>query len=251
MNFIDILIIGIIMLGALHGYRKGLITGVANFIGTILGFILAAAAYNPVGQWLTTSTPLKGWIEPWVYRSALPFVESQASGLQQNVIDKMLNFIPDGWSSLLSGNLNGVQVIPQASLEKIAHAFAESVTKNIITVLAFIAVFLTVVIVIQIVTAIVLKPFGIFGGVLNSGGGLAFGALASILTLSIIIGLFDPLLQLVAQTSGTSMIQEALFYAPLLSIFHGLEQIFAAQLSSGLFKQLIPNTGDILKEIGL
>lgn len=244
MNLIDVLIVGIILLGALQGYRKGLITGIASLAGSILGFAVASASSSSVYNWLISATPLSDWIEPLVYRAVLPFVQSEAAAVEQNVADKFLAQIPAQWGELFNHYLqNNGAIVQQQTLEQIGHTFARTITGNIIHIIAFAGVFLLVLVIVQIALSLILGPLGLFGGVLNSGGGLICGALGSFVVLSVLVGLIAPLLDLAEKATGQTMIQQALFYPYLLGLFHVLEHVFAAQLSQDIFNQLLTGSG--------
>ncbi|MFA7064883.1 MAG: CvpA family protein [Bacilli bacterium] len=57
MNIIDYLIIIIIVLAILNGFRQGIINSVVTFIGTLLVFILAFYLKNPVSSFLYEHLP--------------------------------------------------------------------------------------------------------------------------------------------------------------------------------------------------
>ena len=139
MNLIDVLILGVVLLGALQGYRKGLVTGIASFLGAILGFAIAASTYNMFLNWLIKSTPLSGWLEPIVYRSVLPFVQSQATNIGQGMVDKILSLVPSEWGNLFNHYLqNSGTLVQQDALEQIGHVFAQTITENLIKIIALI-----------------------------------------------------------------------------------------------------------------
>ena len=57
MNILDYLILIIIILGALYGYKRGFIGSLINFIGTIVVIILAFYLKNPISVFLYEHFP--------------------------------------------------------------------------------------------------------------------------------------------------------------------------------------------------
>lgn len=240
MNLIDILILGFILFGALHGYQKGLISSILSFLSSILGFFVASWKYMVVLRWAEQYFPLRQWLEPVIYRAILPSVQSKASSLQNQALGNILGALPPEWRSLFE-NLSGVQM-PQA-VEQVTHSLAGAVTERILSLIAFGCVFYIVVIIIQLLFSILLRPFGGWGGPLNRGGGLLFGGLGALIGLSVMAGLFSPLLQLGVGGSFNGLIQSSVFYSYLLDIFRVLDQAFAAQLSEKLIEPLTHDQG--------
>ncbi len=57
MNFIDIIILVIILFAGINGFRKGVINSVVTFVGTILVLIIAFYLKNPISTLLYTYLP--------------------------------------------------------------------------------------------------------------------------------------------------------------------------------------------------
>jgi len=241
-NLIDVLIVGFVLLGALHGYQRGLITSIVNFLSWIIGFLVASWQYMAVLRWTEQYFPLQQWLEPVIYRALLPTVESKASSLQQKVLGNIFGAIPEEWSSIFSSlNLTGVKM-PQ-TIEQMTHSLAGIVTENILSLLAFGLVFYCVVLLMQLLAAILLRPFGSLIGSFNRGGGLMFGGLSSLIGLSVLAGLLSPFIQLGVGGSFTGLIQNAYFYPYLVETFNVLDQLFSAQLREKLFEPLSMGKG--------
>ncbi|HEY8911468.1 MAG TPA: CvpA family protein [Desulfosporosinus sp.] len=240
MNLIDILILGFILLGALHGYQKGLISSIVNLLSSIVGFLIASWQYMAALRWAEQYFPLQQWVEPVVYKALLPAVQSKASSLQHQALGNILGALPPEWQNLL-GDLSGAQ-IPQA-LEQVTHRLAGMFTESILGLFAFACVFYIVVFIMQLLFSILLRPFGSWGGSLNRGGGLLFGGLSALIGMSVMAGLFSPLLQLGVGGSFNALIQSSSFYPYLLGIFRVLDQVFAAQLSQKLLEPLSQGQG--------
>lgn len=240
MNLIDIFILGLILLGALRGYQRGLISSIVNFLSSVVGFLVASWKYMVALRWAEQYFPLQQWLEPVIYRAILPSVQSKASSLQHQALGNILGTLPPEWRSLFE-NLPSVQ-IPQA-IEQGTHRLAGMFTERILSLIAFGCVFYIVVFIIQLFFSIILRPFGSWGGSLNSGGGLLFGGLSALIGLSVMAGLFSPLLQLGVGGSFNALIQSSSFYPHLVQIFRTLDQMFTAQLSQKLLEPLSQGQG--------
>lgn len=240
MNLIDILILGFILLGALHGYQKGLISSIVNFISSIIGFLVASWKYMSALHWAEQYFPLRQWLEPVIFRAILPSVQSKASSLQDQALGNILGALPLEWRSLFE-NLSGVQM-PQA-IEQVTHRLAGTFTERILSLIAFGFVFCFVVFSIQLLFSILVRPFGSWGGSFDRGGGLLFGGLAALIGMSVIAGLFSPLLHLSVGGSFSALIQSSVFFPYLVEIFRVLDQVFAAQLSQILLEPLSQGKG--------
>jgi len=240
MNLIDILILGLILLGALQGYRKGLISSIITFLSSIVGFLVASWKYLVVLRWAEQYFPLQQWLEPVIYRAILPSVQSKASSLQQQTLGNILGGLPPQWRSIFE-NLTGVQM-PQA-VEQVTHSLVGVFTESILSLIAFGCVFYSVVAVMQLFSFILLRPFGSWGGSFNRQGGLLFGGLSALIGLSVMAGLFSPLLQLGVGGSLNALIQSSSFYHYLVGIFGVLDQVLKAQLSQKLFEPLLKGQG--------
>ncbi|TGE34009.1 CvpA family protein [Desulfosporosinus sp. Sb-LF] len=237
MNLIDILILGIILLGALRGYQRGFLTSVVNFLSSIAGFLVATWEYAAVLRWVQQYLPLQRWLEPVIYRAILPSVESKASTLQQQALGNILGALPPEWRGIFAqANIPGVQMTQ--GIEQVTHRLAGMLTERILNLIAFGFVFYLVVLLIQVLAAIFLHPFGSWGGSFNRGGGLVLGGLSALIGLSILAGLSFPLLQLGVGGSFKTLVQNSYFFPYLGQIFHSLDQAFSAQLDQKLLDPL-------------
>lgn len=240
MNLIDILILGFILLGALHGYQRGLISSIVNFLSSIVGFLVASWKYMVALHWVEQYFPLQEWLEPVIYRAILPAVQAKASSIQHQALGNILGALPPEWRSLFE-TVPGVQM-PQA-LEQVTHRLAGMFTERILSLIAFGCVFYLVVFIIQVLISTLLRPFGSWGGSFNRGGGLVFGGLSALIVISVMAGLFSPLLQLGFGGSVNALIQNSTFYPNLVEIFRALDQLFTAQLSQRLIEPLSQSQG--------
>ena len=240
MNLIDVLIIGFVLLGALHGYQRGFITSIVSFLSSIIAFLVATWEYMIALHWVEQYFPLKEWLEPLIYRALLPSVQSKAGTLQQQALGNILGALPPEWRSIFE-NLQGVKT--SDTIEQVTHSIAAMLTDHILSLIAFGCVFYIVVVLSHLAVSILLRPLGSWSGSFNRGGGLMFGGLSTLIGLSVLIGLLSPLLQLGVGGSFSLLIQHSYFYPYLLGVFHGLDQVFSAQLSQKLLEPLSQGKG--------
>jgi uncharacterized membrane protein required for colicin V production len=233
MNVIDILILVVMILSALQGYRKGLITGLGQFAGIIIGFFVASLEYMNVLRWLEQLFSLQSWLEPVIYKLVLPSLQSQTGTITQQSIEKLLEMIPaELRNSLASSNIieGSAATMTQGYIEQASRNISGFLTEKILALLAFVLVFFIIVIIVQIIVTILFVPLGIFRGVVNRGGGLLFGGLCAFLSLAVISGIFLPIFKIDTQSSGLMLIQQSYFLPYLLQTFQMLCQVFSLQL---------------------
>lgn len=240
MNLVDVIIIGFVLLGALHGYQRGLITSIIGFLSSIFGFLVATKEYMPALHWAEQYFSLKEWIEPIIYRVLLPSVQAKADSLQQQALGSILGSLPSEWKSIFE-SLQGAKL--SGTLEQVTHRLAGMIAENILALIAFGCVFYIVVVITHILVSILIRPLGSWSGTLNRGGGLIFGGLSTLIGLSVLVGLISPFLQLNAGGSFNSLIQSSYISPYLVKIFHALDQAFSAQLSQKLLEPISQGKG--------
>lgn len=247
MNIFDILILGFLILGALQGYRKGLVFGLVSLLGSLLGFYVAVKEYLNVLGWLEQHTPLRQWLEPAVYRSVLPSVQNQAQTTQQQALERIFSMIPKELQGLIgSGTVPDFHAYTQNIVQTIAKSMSSVLTDNLMRILAFFLTYLAVVLILQILAVIILVPLSFFGGTVNRGGGFLFGALGVLVVIAIIVGLISPFLPILGQSGPLALLQKALLYPYLTQIFEGLKAIFRLEMAQNLKLPL-----DLMKGIGI
>jgi uncharacterized membrane protein required for colicin V production len=235
MNIFDILILGFVLLGALQGYRKGLITGIVSLLGTLLGLVLAAREYLKVLAWIDKNTPIREWINPFVYKFMLPSVESQAKIAQQQTLERILSMFPKELRNLIgSGSVPDFQSYTQSAVQAIAKDLSGIVTDNLMKMLAFAITFSFIVLIIQIIAFLILSPVGLLSGTVNRGGGFLLGGISAFIGLAVFIGLFSPFVTLAGQATPWGLLQESQSYPYLVKTFSYLVEMLRLNLDQGL-----------------
>jgi uncharacterized membrane protein required for colicin V production len=71
-DWINWLLAGYLLLGALYGLRRGLFGVLFSLAGYLVGIMLASHWRNAATQWLTTVLPLRRWVAEWVAKVPMP-----------------------------------------------------------------------------------------------------------------------------------------------------------------------------------
>jgi uncharacterized membrane protein required for colicin V production len=240
MNIVDVLIVGIIILGALQGYHKGLITGLANFVGGIVGLIIAAYSHSTLLMWLEGQFHIRERLEPVIYNIIKPAIETQAKSIDGKVLEAVSQMFPLELRSLLSDTdgATGLSSISQNALQQIGHKLSGALTDNLLKLAAFAAVFFLVVIIIQVVVKILLGSLGVVGGATNRGGGFFFGGLCALLGLVVVAGVVAPLIKLGIGGNVDNIVNQSNLYPYLLSLFQLADNLLKAHLVPQIWSQL-------------
>lgn len=237
MNLVDILILGFILLGALHGYQRGLITSIVNLVSSIVGFVVASWQYLNALNFVQNYFPLQERLEPLVYRLIFPAVQSKVSSLQESAFGNLLDALPQEWRGVFAqADLSGGQM-PQA-VEQLTHRLSGLLSERILFILAFACVFFVVFFLIQGLVSIILRPFGGWAGAFNRGGGLLFGGISAMIGLAVLAGLLSPLMELGASAKYLAFIQSSTLYPYLVGVFHIFDQALFAQMNQKLLEPL-------------
>lgn len=235
MNIFDILILGIVLLGALQGYRKGLISGLVSFVGSLLGLILAAKEYLKVLAWIDQNTPIRNWLEPVVYKLILPSVESKAHLAGQQTLERILSMFPKELRDLIgNGTVPDFQAYTQTAIQAIAKNLSGIITDNLLKVIAFTLTYTFIILIIGILTSLILSPFGLFSGTINRGGGFFLGGLSSFVGLAVFVGLLSPFITLAGADTLWGLLQRSESYPYLVQTFSYLGEVLRLNLDQGI-----------------
>lgn len=153
---IDLILIAIVLLSALLGYKKGLVKLAAKLFAGIIAIIITVIAYKPVANIVIKNTPIE---------------EKIASTIVEN-----------------TGNLVNKNEIANGIVENIAKEKANDIARSILYVLTAIVLFVIVKIIFSIIISLIdsvanlplLKQF-------NEAGGMAYGIVRGLLIVGICI----------------------------------------------------------------
>ena len=229
MNFLDIVIITTIVVGAFFGYMRGMLASLAGFISTLLGFGAASHLFLHALNWAEAQFPLRQGLEPLIYRLILPAVQAKVdSEIDQQRTDGILGRLPEDVRGMLE-TLIGPRI--SESVEEAARHFAGILTDRLLYLLAFVGVFCVTMVFLQLAFSIALSFFNKGTRPLMRPGGPVFGAAGVFIGLSIIAALFWPFYQ--ADVGGTLMnlARGSLLYPYFLESFQMLDKAFGGQIS--------------------
>ncbi|NQS76464.1 MAG: CvpA family protein [Peptococcaceae bacterium] len=181
MNWLDWLIIAIIIFTAFQGLRRGLILSVAKLAGVLLGFGLAISHYSDLAAYLNDQWQLNEKIMP----------------LTSKIIELVFPTRLTGGSSFCTGQPVLAQVNPYSMLSSYGDYLAGSLTVMIVNAICFLALVLMAVWIVNLVGLLLDKVADLsFLGPLNHIGGLFFGGVKGVMVVMIILMLISPFQQI-------------------------------------------------------
>lgn len=261
MNFFDILVLVIVLLGAIQGYRKGLISGLISLGGSLVGLVVAAKNYQTLLEWLDQNTPFRGWLEAVIYKRMLTSVQDKAELMQEQTLEKFLSIFPEEFKKGMLGgaNLSDMQIYTDSVLQSIAQNFTYTLTDNALKIIAFALIYFGVIVALEIISAILLAPLGLFSGTINGGGGFIVGGVVSFLGLAIFVGLFSPFLTIANPGDTIGFLESSTTYPYLKQTFAYIGELLRLNFEQGLglpldfenitlpidFKNIVPDPNSI------
>ena len=175
-SFFDILILIIIVLCAVFGFRNGFLISLSRIGGWVGALVVAFLYRNKVSDWLLEHTDYYAKTQVRVENVCQAFVE---------------NYIGDGDPS---GGAGGFGAILDKVGEALANAAAEQITAHLWTVIVFVGIVFGIKLVLFILTLILSKKFhaGMIGGI-DGVAGLLFGLFQAIVAVLVIFALILPI----------------------------------------------------------
>ena len=107
MSALDVVIVAAIVIGALAGWRMGLVQMAISIIGILIGFLLGAHLSGPIANLFTNDvgSASVAAVIAYVVVGAIIFVAAQLAG---RVVTKVMRMMFLGWANRLAGALLGV-----------------------------------------------------------------------------------------------------------------------------------------------
>lgn len=105
-NPIDILLVVVILLSVLNGYRRGFVHGVIDLAGWVLSLIAGLRYYQPLAQWLGPRIDV--WSEVWDQPIAFVLIAIFAGVLVHLIAYALLRRLPEDINERPSNQLFGV-----------------------------------------------------------------------------------------------------------------------------------------------
>lgn len=173
MNYADIILGGILLLGTIAGFRQGLVRALGGFVGSIATIILALLGAPSLAGWLNQkwqlATKLSGWFPLLHPAGGKPLTPSSE--------------VPDWLKSYV-----GTYVIPP---KPVSHGLADF----LVTALAFLIILVVAGYVLRLVIGVVDRGVRFTpAGFLNAWGGALVGLVTTAQALAVFVGLTLPFL---------------------------------------------------------
>ncbi|KUO61903.1 MAG: hypothetical protein APF84_04500 [Gracilibacter sp. BRH_c7a] len=168
MSVFDVVVLILLGLGAITGFQKGLITGIARLAGKIAAIVVAVLFHQQFLSFIEPVFNLRTLIEPRIAGLLAKVVEGKAipgaTGQEEAFVQPMLT--------------EATMVITDYALK----------------IIGLLLLFIVLSVIINIFITVVITPLAKSLGLVNRGGGLAFGALSTIIVLCLIVGMASPFL---------------------------------------------------------
>ena len=181
---IDLIVVAIVALSAILGYKKGLVKLGAKLFAGIIAIILTFALYKPVANFIFENTNLRQDIEKAILEKTNSIVENSENNAQKMVNETINN-----------------KVMPEQ---------AKEISKNAVYVLSGIGLYIVLKIILSIVFSLlnvianlpILKQF-------NETGGLLYGILRGLLIVCIALLLTNVYIKTTPNTDLDEKIEHA------------------------------------------
>ena len=175
-SFFDILILIIIVLCAVFGFRNGFLISLSRIGGWIGALVVAFLYRTKVSDWLLEHTDYYAKTQERVEGVCRAFVE---------------NYTGDGDPS---GGAGGFSAILDKVGEALANAAAEQITAHLWTVIVFVGIVFGIKLVLFILTLVLSKKFhgGMIGGI-DGVAGLLFGLFQAVVAVLVVFALILPI----------------------------------------------------------
>ncbi len=135
-NIIDLLLLAVIILGLINGYRRGFVHGVLDLAGWVLSLLAGLRFYQPLAQWLGVRIDL--WSEVWDQPIAFILIGIVVSIIVHMIGNTLLQRLPKDIDErpinqvlgLLPGFANGLIVAAILSALLLAVPLSESLSER-------------------------------------------------------------------------------------------------------------------------
>ena len=178
MNWLDWLIVAVLVFSAFQGLRRGLVLSVAKLAGVLLGFGLGITYYRDLAAYLNNQWQLNDKMMPLIAKMIEFFFPAKLTA----------------GPALFAGP--APQINPYSMLNSYGEYLAGSFTAVIVNTICFLALVIITVWVVNLAGLILSKIADLsFLGPLNRVGGLFFGGVKGIIIVLIILTLISPFQQ--------------------------------------------------------
>jgi uncharacterized protein YkwD len=135
-NLVDIILVIVILLSVLNGYRRGFIHGVLDLTGWVLSLVVALRYYQPVAAWIAPRFNL--WSEVWDQPIAFVVVALVVLVAVQVIGNVLLSHLPEDIQErrvnqlfgVIPGFINGLIIVAILSALLLALPVSEGVSER-------------------------------------------------------------------------------------------------------------------------
>lgn len=203
MNWVDFVIAAMVLLGAWSGYRKGFLMAFSKLASYILGFIGALTFYKPFAEYLGRIASLKAGVIHTVAGAVQLPENVQKAPIQSLALDKVQGALDSMALPAMYKKQVGEMVEQLGAITQQADVFtiSDAVHQLIAGVILQIMAFIILVFVIEFVVSLIFKGVARLmsyspAGVLDKGAGLVLGSAKSVLVVTIMLVVANPILSL-------------------------------------------------------
>jgi uncharacterized membrane protein required for colicin V production len=169
MNTFDFIVLGLLALGGITGFQKGLLTGLSRFLGKIAAMGIAVFFHPEFLQRVEPIFKLREKLEPKIGSFLIKVAEGKNLG-------------------------KGKFTDSEALIQPVIGEATIVLTDYVLKIGALLVLFILTALLLNLLIAVVITPLAKTLSFVNRGGGLAFGILSTMLVLCLLIGLMAPFL---------------------------------------------------------
>ncbi len=228
-NWIDGVIVIILLLGAWRGFHNGFTKTLISLLGSVVGFIAAIFYYPAVAAWFNSNWHLNqkivDFIAPKINIPTMSLSEADPIAylmkqlatlkLPQSVLDQLRKAI----ESIGTINL-------QSMSSNLGELVATMLANLLISALAFLAIVLAVNLAASLLLFLLRNVLRVAGGTSDKISGLLVGLLQSFAILIVIIAVVLPILSSTSQSGLTTAVTESFLANKMMKFFYFLIALF-------------------------
>ncbi|NPV26775.1 MAG: CvpA family protein [Firmicutes bacterium] len=230
MNWVDAVILALLTLGAIEGYRRGLAKSLLGIISYLAALAVALIYYQRAAEFLDKQFHLTAKIAGFLLNYLRLPSPVYSIKLAPSPVDQMLNVLrdlplPAVYQELLRQQMGTMFLQPAGLAASIAEAIAQMIASSIVRGVAFLLLVFVVARGFQLICGVVgLVFYGRSHGGLDRLLGAGLGVLSKGVTLSLVLGLVAPFFsfmslgQLVGQPACVAL-SEAINHSVLAPYF--------------------------------
>ncbi len=236
MNFLDLVIIGALLLGGLTGYRKGLINSIIGVLSSLISFIAAFATYKSLTPVLHVQLGVGKFVQGVIKESMTIQAQSmQLQPIKGNVLNQIAlitNVLPkDLQKEFDSMFVNLMKSAAGTTIKTLSDAVIQYFTLVILSFLTFFLIFIVTKWLLGFLGMALTKNLdrSIIGNANHSGGFVA-GTITSLLFVSILMGFLVPLFAIYPQNTFSRLVDQSLLAPYMTKVFTGITYLLGQML---------------------